>query len=90
MLTDGVMVLQHTENDDGILLLNESLKTLLSNANTEKTNGNTATNGLKEKNGAINKRKESSSKNIGLFHSELFATNNAPKDKTKQHLKQRY
>lgn len=29
MLTDGVLVMQHTEADEGILLINDSLKQLL-------------------------------------------------------------
>lgn len=32
MLTDGVMVLQNVESDQGILLLNESLKKLFEQA----------------------------------------------------------
>lgn len=33
MLTDGVMVLENVDSDDGILLLNESLKKLFNQAN---------------------------------------------------------
>jgi hypothetical protein len=35
MLTDGVLIMQHTEQDDGIILMNPSLKKLFSQINSE-------------------------------------------------------
>lgn len=44
MLTDGVLVMQHTEADEGILLINDSLKQLLKFDHEASKSGNSVNN----------------------------------------------
>jgi hypothetical protein len=46
MLTDGVLIMQHSQNESGILLMNPSLKKIFKTSDSEDSETNTAVNGV--------------------------------------------